>query len=84
MEKPNPNEKEYCLCRFPSANEMIMCESCEEWFHQECLGIKQNQAKAIKDFYCLGCCKKLNKEYLPDIVTDFIWNDYEKITMESF
>lgn len=63
---------------------MIECDSCQEWFHYECLGLKANQAKSIKEYHCLGCCKKTNKEYLPNINTEFIWNSFEKITWEKF
>jgi hypothetical protein len=36
-------DKLYCICRKPYVNGvfMIACDSCQEWYHGECVGIKE-------------------------------------------
>ena len=42
---------------------MICCESCEEWFHFDCLEIIfPNEEISKIDFYCFLCIDDLSKE----------------------
>jgi len=34
---------------------MIACDSCDEWFHGECVNLTEEQAKAITKFVCKQC-----------------------------
>ena len=38
----DPN-KLYCICQKPENNDMIGCDSCEDWFHASCFGIVLSQ-----------------------------------------
>ncbi|XP_072481885.1 CXXC-type zinc finger protein 1 isoform X8 [Notamacropus eugenii] len=49
----------YCVCRKPDINcFMIGCDSCNEWFHGDCIKITEKMAKAIREWYCLQCREK--------------------------
>lgn len=49
----------YCLCQEPADDRfMIACDKCEEWFHGECINVKESEAGNIKYYYCPKCCKR--------------------------
>lgn len=49
----------YCICRKSDTSRfMIGCDSCEEWFHGDCISITAEYAKKILQFYCLSCRDK--------------------------
>jgi len=49
----------YCLCQEPADDRfMIACDKCEEWFHGECINVKESEAGDIKYYYCPKCCKR--------------------------
>ncbi|KAJ3221238.1 hypothetical protein HK099_003669 [Clydaea vesicula] len=49
-------QKIYCLCRaVDDGNFMIMCETCSEWFHGDCVGITEEEGKEIETFECALC-----------------------------
>ncbi|CAL1301042.1 unnamed protein product [Larinioides sclopetarius] len=46
----------YCICRTKDTNRfMIGCDSCNEWYHGDCISITEDYAKNIKQFFCLMC-----------------------------
>lgn len=46
----------YCICRSSDSSRfMIGCDSCEDWFHGDCIGITRKQSKLIKQYYCDTC-----------------------------
>lgn len=80
LEKIDPNEPRYCLCKDVSFGMMINCENpdvsclglhisyliltalqCEgEWFHLECIGLKEPPSRRAK-WFCPECRVKLKK-----------------------
>ncbi|XP_039295471.1 CXXC-type zinc finger protein 1 [Nilaparvata lugens] len=50
------DDKKYCICRSSDTSRfMIACDSCEEWYHGDCIGIQENQAKSIHKYFCVQC-----------------------------
>ncbi|XP_015918316.1 CXXC-type zinc finger protein 1 [Parasteatoda tepidariorum] len=50
------DELVYCICRTKDTNRfMIGCDSCNEWYHGDCISITEEYAKNIKQFFCLMC-----------------------------
>ena len=44
------------------------CDRCNEWFHGDCIGIREDEARSIKRWYCQVCRSndsKLCVEYKP-------------------
>ncbi|TDG41003.1 hypothetical protein AWZ03_012571 [Drosophila navojoa] len=61
------DDQAYCICRTSDCSRfMIGCDGCEEWYHGDCIGITEKEAKHIKQYYCQRC-KKEN----PDLQTIF-------------
>ncbi|XP_017099623.2 CXXC-type zinc finger protein 1 [Drosophila bipectinata] len=55
-------DQAYCICRTSDCSRfMIGCDGCEEWYHGDCIGITEKEAKHIKQYYCRRC-KKENPE----------------------
>lgn len=46
----------YCICRTKDTSRfMIGCDSCNEWYHGDCISITEEYAKNIIKFFCLMC-----------------------------
>ncbi|KAI5814760.1 hypothetical protein BZA77DRAFT_318013 [Pyronema omphalodes] len=46
----------YCICRKPDTGKwMIGCDGCEDWYHGECVDIKEEDADLIDKYYCQYC-----------------------------
>lgn len=48
----------YCVCKSPydALNPMISCDSCSEWYHFSCIGLRAN-AKQTSQYICDRCSK---------------------------
>ncbi|KAL0206419.1 hypothetical protein P9112_001726 [Eukaryota sp. TZLM1-RC] len=56
--KVKENEEVYCVCRQPFFGIMVCCDSCDEWFHIECVGLTQKEADAVDHWECHTCLQK--------------------------
>ena len=45
--------KPYCLCRRPMEGDMLQCDWCKEWLHNNCDGIVGPPG----EYYCCLCCR---------------------------
>jgi hypothetical protein len=47
----------YCICqrRYQEGEWMIECEHCQDWFHGECVGVKESEADTIVNWRCPKC-----------------------------
>ena len=50
----------YCACEMPYNPDLFMveCESCEEWYHPQCVGTTKKQVEKLAHFVCPSCDKK--------------------------
>jgi hypothetical protein len=50
-----------CVCKKPwqdSDMDMIQCETCEGWFHFNCIGLQQTDLQKIRSYACEECEEK--------------------------
>uniref|UniRef100_A0A8C9T282 Bromodomain PHD finger transcription factor n=1 Tax=Scleropages formosus TaxID=113540 RepID=A0A8C9T282_SCLFO len=49
--------KLYCVCRTPydESKFYIGCDLCSNWFHGECVGVTEKEAKKMDDYICNEC-----------------------------
>ena len=70
------NTKHYCYCNYGKSGIMINCGKCNNWFHDECLGLTEAEISNIIDFYCSECLNNDHslsttyKIFLPQITKD--------------
>mmetsp|Transcript_5298 Transcript_5298/g.21660 ORF Transcript_5298/g.21660 Transcript_5298/m.21660 type:complete len:200 (+) Transcript_5298:156-755(+) len=50
----------YCTCEMPYNPDLFMveCESCEEWYHPQCVGTTKKRVEKLAHFECPSCEKK--------------------------
>merc|ERR1711983_115868 len=84
-EDENVGETLYCTCRSTDVNRfMIGCDHCEEWYHGDCIGVTEKEAKFIKKFYCIECREKnkhltvVYKRKYADKIKDRSVKEYKK------
>ena len=59
--------RKYCLCRQPYHGNMIGCDgkygknTCDEWYHFQCVGLTEAQAEKLDSYVCLRC--SLNQSF---------------------
>ncbi|CAB0044321.1 unnamed protein product [Trichogramma brassicae] len=69
------DDQAYCICRSSDSSRfMIACDSCEEWYHGDCINITEKEAKHIKQFFCAKC-----KEEDPTLQTRYKPKRSEKV-----
>ncbi|XP_053712587.1 nucleosome-remodeling factor subunit BPTF-like isoform X1 [Synchiropus splendidus] len=49
--------KLYCICKTPydETRFYIGCDLCTNWYHGECVGITEKEAKKMDDYICVEC-----------------------------
>ena len=62
----------YCTCQQPYDTErgMVECDSCEGWFHYECVGMEAPEDDDDVEgatYMCSGCCVKFNLPYAAEM-----------------
>jgi len=48
----------FCFCNYGDSGTMIECSKCDDWFHDECLGLSESEVNDIRTFYCPKCTDK--------------------------
>jgi hypothetical protein len=50
----------FCMCQKPwNPNQfMVGCDTCNEWYHDTCLGIPQEDLEKLDKFMCMWCVEK--------------------------
>ena len=54
----------YCTCEMPYNPDLFMveCESCEEWYHPQCVRTTKKQVEKLAHFVCPSCEKAQARE----------------------
>lgn len=61
----------FCSCKskYDAAKNMLSCDWCCEWFHYNCLGMKESKHSLNKEFACPTCKKTLARGEVPSPIT---------------
>lgn len=46
----------FCICRQPFDGLMIGCDFCDDWFHDNCIGMSKEKAEKVEHYTCPSCC----------------------------
>ena len=58
--------EQLCVCRRPSMGRfLVCCDSCEEWFHVDCVNLTPKEAETMDTYICHQCTNK-NKQQKKD------------------
>ena len=52
----------FCVCREPYDRFMIECEDCHEWYHGDCVGVRNDEMGDESDAYTCATCAALRSE----------------------
>lgn len=56
MDYDNGGGEVFCICRGPDNGRwMIGCDGCEDWFHGECVNIKESDGDQVDKYFCPTC-----------------------------
>lgn len=47
--------RKLCFCKTKETQNMMLCETCEEWYHFDCIGVTCEQAEAEDEWKCGYC-----------------------------
>ena len=55
----------YCKCRMPNDKQraMISCDSCNMWYHKECVKLDVDASYSNKEWVCNACKYFINNNY---------------------
>ena len=56
-QKAHYNLKLYCYCKMPETfdSSMINCDSCKNWFHFSCVGLRKKTVSDVETWFCKNC-----------------------------
>ena len=56
-EQEEEDDGVYCICqtRYNADRNMIMCDRCDQWYHNMCMGIKDEETALVDLFICPPC-----------------------------
>ena len=54
----------FCLCQMPwNPNHfMVACDDCNEWYHDKCLGVPQEELEKVDRYVCPWCVEKRKRQ----------------------
>ncbi|CAD0094334.1 unnamed protein product [Aureobasidium mustum] len=76
-------ESAYCVCRGPDRGFMIGCDSCDEWFHGDCVGISQEEGASIDEYTCPECRKGVRSPTVASKDSGIVLEDNDKAENDS-
>ncbi|KAK6005339.1 hypothetical protein QM012_008118 [Aureobasidium pullulans] len=76
-------EATYCVCRGPDRGFMIGCDSCNEWFHGDCVGISQAEGASIDEYTCPECQKGVRSPTVASKDSGVVLEDNDKAENDS-
>jgi len=61
--------EQLCVCRRPSMGRfLVCCDSCEGWFHVDCVNLTPKEAETMDTYICHQCTNKNTQQKKDDAV----------------
>ncbi|KAH0171107.1 hypothetical protein KCU82_g4473, partial [Aureobasidium melanogenum] len=76
-------EGTYCVCRGPDRGFMIGCDSCNEWFHGDCVGVSQEEGASIDEYTCPECRNGIRSPTVASKDSGVVLEDNDKAENDS-
>jgi hypothetical protein len=59
-----PKVELFCMCQKPwNPNQfMVACDECNEWYHDVCVGMLQEELEKLDKFVCMWCLEKAKRQ----------------------
>uniref|UniRef100_A0A7S2W8K0 Uncharacterized protein n=2 Tax=Mucochytrium quahogii TaxID=96639 RepID=A0A7S2W8K0_9STRA len=74
VEPNDPNR--YCVCNGSEIGFMVLCASCDKWFHTACVGLRKDMLADGSIFTCAACAPKRKELYdipTPELLRPASW-----------
>eukprot|EP00026_Physarum_polycephalum_P003312 Phypoly_transcript_03322.p1 GENE.Phypoly_transcript_03322~~Phypoly_transcript_03322.p1 ORF type:complete len:817 (+),score=245.91 Phypoly_transcript_03322:305-2452(+) len=63
----------YCTCNLPETDAMVQCDSCDKWFHFECVHLTEEMAQELMQYFCTECRGRgslVKKARIEDLISE--------------
>ncbi len=60
-------KRQRCFCGNVSNDRMLLCDTCQEWYHCDCIGVTKKEAATLQGWKCGYCFEP------PDAAGDCVW-----------
>ncbi|KAI5205379.1 hypothetical protein E4T39_03095 [Aureobasidium subglaciale] len=79
----NDAEAVYCICRGPDRGFMIGCDSCDKWFHGDCVGVSKEEGASMDEYTCPECCKGIRSPTVASRDSGVVLEDNDNAESDS-
>lgn len=64
------DDRIYCVCQqlYDPERMMIACDRCDNWYHNDCVGIDDDDVEIVDQFICPNCASSPSLSSLPSLL----------------
>jgi len=62
--RPLPSATSTILIGIQDGSTMLQCDTCQEWFHGRCVGLRERQINAMEgEWMCKECANRMYRDH---------------------